>query len=93
MYATGEGLTNPPGIDGQITGATLAEPMLPVEVTLGGEPVTVLYAGAAPGLVAGVFQVNILIPPTFQGRGPLRVLLKVGDFDNLSQNATIVVGP
>jgi uncharacterized protein (TIGR03437 family) len=31
-------------------------------VTVGGIPATVLYAGAAPGLVAGVVQLNVGLP-------------------------------
>ncbi len=34
-----------------------------LQVTIGGRPAPVLYAGPAPGLVEGVFQLNASIPP------------------------------
>ena len=62
IYATGEGMTNPPGIDGKPASAPLNAPVLPVSVSIGGLSADVRYAGAAPGLVAGVIQVNAVIP-------------------------------
>jgi uncharacterized protein (TIGR03437 family) len=62
IFATGAGQTNPPGVDGQITGTVLATPVLPVSVQIGGLDAKVQYAGAAPGLIAGVVQVNALVP-------------------------------
>ena len=40
----------------------LPRPALPVAVRIGSLTAEVLYAGAAPGLVAGVFQINVRIP-------------------------------
>ncbi len=61
FYGTGEGLTNPANFDGAISTAvnTLR---LPVTVRIGGLPAEVVYAGSAPGLVAGVFQLNVRLP-------------------------------
>jgi uncharacterized protein (TIGR03437 family) len=36
--------------------------LLPVSVTIGGRNADVLYAGAAPNQVAGVFQANAKVP-------------------------------
>jgi uncharacterized protein (TIGR03437 family) len=69
LYATGEGLTDQP-LDGVLGAAPLPQPVLPITVTVGGKPAEVLYAGGAPGLVAGVIQINIRIPadaPTGDG--------------------------
>jgi uncharacterized protein (TIGR03437 family) len=63
MFATGAGQTNPLSIDGQVAGIVLPGPLLPVSVQVGGSDARVLYAGAALGLIAGVIQVNCLIPP------------------------------
>ncbi len=63
LYGTGAGQTKPPGEDGKITGGELPTPVLPVSVRIGGVPAEVVYAGAAPGMVAGVLQVNARIPP------------------------------
>jgi uncharacterized protein (TIGR03437 family) len=62
LYTTGEGQTSPAGVDGQVAAGTGPKPLLPVTVTIGGQPAQVQYAGAAPGLVAGVMQVNAVIP-------------------------------
>lgn len=62
LYATGFGQTDPGGADGLLASAPLPAPRLPVTVTIGGVPATLLYAGAAPGLVAGVTQINVAVP-------------------------------
>ena len=80
FYATGAGQTNPPSVDGSTVSAMpYPTPVLPVTVLIGGQSAQVVYAGAAPGLVAGVLQVDVVvpnIPSTFE----LQVLLQVGDF-------------
>jgi uncharacterized protein (TIGR03437 family) len=48
-----------------ITGAT---------ATIGGQSATVQFAGAAPGLVTGVLQMNILVPMGVTGNNvPLTI--------------------
>jgi uncharacterized protein (TIGR03437 family) len=78
IYGTGAGQTNPQSIDGTLADK-LANPLLPVGVTIDGQPAELLYAGAAPGLVAGVFQINVKIPavPHF---GPVPVQVTVGSY-------------
>jgi trimeric autotransporter adhesin len=77
FYATGEGQTSPAGVDGQPATTTLPKPMLRVDVTIDGKPAEVLYAGAAPGIVAGVMQINARIPINSQA-GTVPVVLTVG---------------
>jgi uncharacterized protein (TIGR03437 family) len=62
LYATGEGQTAPGGLDGQMAGLPFPAPRLPVSVTVDGQSADVLYAGAAPGEVAGLMQINIRLP-------------------------------
>ena len=63
IYATGEGQTSPGGIDGRIAGGgSLPKPVREVQAWVDGKPAEVQYAGAAPGSVAGLFQVNVRIP-------------------------------
>ncbi|MDQ6676347.1 MAG: hypothetical protein M3Z09_03525, partial [Acidobacteriota bacterium] len=62
VFGTGEGNTNPGGIDGQIATAGNPRPLLAVSAAVGGVPASVLYAAAAPGQVAGMFQVNFRVP-------------------------------
>jgi uncharacterized protein (TIGR03437 family) len=78
IYATGAGQTNPPGVDGQVTGTLLSTPLLPVSVKIAGLDAKVSYAGAAPGLIAGVAQVNALIPSGAPSGPAVPVVLIVG---------------
>ena len=93
VYMTGEGQTNPPGVTGAITRATLPPPqvtpapMLPIEVTIAGLPALYAYAGEAPGLVAGIMQLNVQIPATAPS-GDLQILVSIGG--NTSQNGVTV---
>ena len=78
LFATGAGLTNPPSLDGEITGSVLASPVLPTSVQIGGLDAKILYAGAAPGLVTGVIQVNALIPDGAASGAAVPVVLGIG---------------
>jgi uncharacterized protein (TIGR03437 family) len=65
----------------------LAKPLLPVTVTLVDSsntryPCNFIYAGAAPGLVSGAMQVNLVIPNNVPS-GTLQLLIGVGS--NTSQ--------
>ncbi len=78
LYATGEGVTDPISTDGQIVTNVLAKPRQAVKVTIGGQDAIVDYAGSAPGLVAGVFQINVRIPPN-AASGNQPVMVSVGN--------------
>jgi uncharacterized protein (TIGR03437 family) len=78
IYATGEGQTAPPGVDGQVTGTVLKRPALQVRVTIGGQQAEVLYAGSAPGLVSGVLQVNARVPGGVVPGNTVPVVVAVG---------------
>ena len=78
IYATGEGQTNPGGVDGKVAAAVpFPAPLLPVSATIDNVTADVRYAGAAPNLVAGVLQVNVRIPAN-AASGNLPVVLQVG---------------
>lgn len=62
LYGTGAGAFRTPGVDGAVIGLPLPELQVPLTVQIGGVNAEVLYAGPAPGLVSGVFQVNVRIP-------------------------------
>jgi uncharacterized protein (TIGR03437 family) len=62
VYLTGAGQTNPPGQDGAIGAVPLGLPNFPVTVNIGGKSTTVQFAGAAPGIVQGVLQINLGVP-------------------------------
>jgi trimeric autotransporter adhesin len=78
IFATGAGQTNPPGVDGQTTGSVLAQPLLAVGVQIGGLTSNVLYAGAAPGLISGVLQVNAVVPDEVTAGPSVPVLITIG---------------
>ncbi len=64
IYATGGGQLSPAGTTGLVqpsTGTSFPLNAAPVTATIGGVPVQVLYAGAAPSLVSGVMQINVLV--------------------------------
>lgn len=89
IYATGAGLMNPAVPDGAITGTDpLPKPVAPMTVTIGDIGAQVLYAGAAPGLVAGALQVNALIPAGVVVGPRVSVLLTIG---NISSQAGVTV--
>ncbi|MEO8129839.1 MAG: hypothetical protein ABI822_22245, partial [Bryobacteraceae bacterium] len=78
LYATGEGQTTPVGVDGKIIGSDLKKSLLPVSVKVGGIDCTVEYAGSAPGLVSGVFQVNVRLSSSVPSGSNVPVVLTVG---------------
>jgi uncharacterized protein (TIGR03437 family) len=90
MFLTGEGQTNPPGVTGAITSATLPPPQvtpapaLPIQVWIQVQGLPALYtavytyAGEAPGMVAGVMQLNVRIPANLPLPGPQLVLVSIG---------------
>lgn len=91
LFATGEGQTSPPGVDGKLAAAPLPQPLQNVTVTIGDVPATVRYAGGAPGEVAGVLQVNASIPPGVFGSS-VPIIVQVGNASSQA-GATIEVAP
>jgi uncharacterized protein (TIGR03437 family) len=89
LFATGEGQTTPGGMDGKPAADVYPKPALPVTVQINGKDAEVLYYGAAPGLVAGVMQVNARIPADAPA-GNVPVSIKVGS-DSSQSGATIAV--
>jgi len=80
LYGTGLGLLDLPLPDGQpAASASLALAFRAGELraTVEGQPATILYAGSAPGLIAGVDQINLQLPPNLPS-GPAHVQLTVG---------------
>jgi uncharacterized protein (TIGR03437 family) len=85
LYATGEGQTTPGGVDGKLaSGPIYPAPVLKVTATVGGLAATTNYAGAAPGAVAGLMQVNVLIPAGVTAGGYVPVVLTVGSVSTVN---------
>lgn len=93
LYVTGEGQTTPAGMDGKLAPLTqpFPQPLLPVQVTVGALPALVVYAGAAPGEVAGLMQVVVQIPAGVQTGGYIPVVLQVGSAASVTGAAWIAV--
>ena len=80
LFATGAGLTKPASVDGHLTTAPYPAPLLPVSVSIDGRPAQVLYAGAAPGLIAGVVQIDVVVPAYANQQAYDQVVVKIGDY-------------
>jgi uncharacterized protein (TIGR03437 family) len=77
LYGTGAGVTTPAGNDGAISTSNTPFTAPVAAVQVNGADATVLYFGPAPGLVDGVFQMNVRLPAIMSaGRGvPLVVTI------------------
>jgi uncharacterized protein (TIGR03437 family) len=96
VYGTGGGLTNPQGIDGTLNSGIFLMPILNwtpgsnvVTATVGGKPATVNFAGAAPTLITGVWQINITLP-TGLSSGPQPLVITIAGQQTQS-NVTVAV--
>jgi uncharacterized protein (TIGR03437 family) len=90
IYWTGGGQTVPPGSTGSVNSATTLKRFENVSVTVGGRPVTVAFAGAAPAFVDGVDQLNIQLPPDIPTGDALPVVITVGSLPSVA-TATLAV--
>jgi uncharacterized protein (TIGR03437 family) len=93
VFMTGEGQTNPQGVTGALTTATLPPPQVtpapvqPIQVSINGQPAVYAYAGEAPDFVAGLMQLNVQIPASAPS-GPLSIQVSIGG--NISQTGITV---
>jgi uncharacterized protein (TIGR03437 family) len=90
VFATGEGQTNPAGMDGSLDGFPAPNPILPVTATIGGVDATVQYVGGAPSLVAGVLQVNLKVPQGVKSGGSVPIVINIGGVASQA-NVTLAV--
>jgi uncharacterized protein (TIGR03437 family) len=88
LWATGEGTTDPPGVDGRPAVDVLPRPVAVVSVDIGGLPATVEYAGAAPGNAPGLLQINARMSKDVQPGDKIPVHIKIGAAS--SQNGVTV---
>ncbi len=87
IYGTGGGVTNPLATTGRfwpIT-ASLAMLTLPVSVSIGEMNAIVLYAGSAPTLESGSFQINVALPSGLKASSALvNLQVTVGDSSSVA---------
>jgi uncharacterized protein (TIGR03437 family) len=74
VFGTGGGQTNPLSVTGSVSPSNTLLPLAgwsegsnTVTATVGGQPATVTFAGAAPTLVTGVIQINLKLPAGITG--------------------------
>ncbi|MBN8730168.1 MAG: right-handed parallel beta-helix repeat-containing protein [Acidobacteria bacterium] len=79
FYATGLGQTEPAGMDGWPGREPYPQPVAQVSVSIGGYACEVLYAGAAPGIVAGVLQVNVRVPSMVEPGPAVPLVIYAGE--------------
>ncbi|MFN0105288.1 MAG: BACON domain-containing protein [Bryobacteraceae bacterium] len=70
LFLTGAGQTIPASADGEVYSSHPPSLAVTVDASLSDWPIKVLYAGGAPGMIAGVSQINLLIPPDFLPEPP-----------------------
>jgi uncharacterized protein (TIGR03437 family) len=95
LYITGAGQTNPPGVDGKLggdgsAGNPISIPVQPIAVSIGGKAASVNFAGGAPGVVAGIIQVNVVVP-TGLSAGAVPVVVTVGGTPSVSSQSGVTI--
>lgn len=93
LYGTGEGQTDPPGVTGALALAVYPKPVNEVKVTIGDKDAKVLYQGAVPTAVAGLFQVNVEIPPDVTPGPAVPVVVTVDGVSSRSDVTMWVMEP
>lgn len=91
IFANGAGMYKQALADGTVNGSDLDTPVLPVSISFENDkqPLELLYAGTAPGLAAGVLQVNFRPPARINVLAGTRVdtvVLTVGSYQSQPVN-------
>ena len=77
IYCTGLGPVDQPQVTGELAPSqTLVNTTVRPTVSIGGQPATVSFSGLAPGF-AGLYQVNVTVPPNAP-TGTEQVVLSIG---------------
>lgn len=90
IFGTAGGQTNPLSGTGGITAPIQAWSVYSVTATLGGQPATVTYSGAAPNSVVGLFQVNVQVPDNASSDPAAKVVITVNGKDSQT-TATVAI--
>lgn len=91
LFGTGGGQTIPASTDGVLSAAA-DRTELPVTVTIGAVDAPVLYHGSAPGEVAGVLQINAVVPSGVLPGPAVSVIVTIGGTPS-QDDVSIAVGP
>ncbi len=89
IYSTGSGPLVPAFTDGELALGPSTTGAADVSVTIGGIAAQVLYAGSAPGLVAGALQINVVVPTGVTPGPAVPVVLTIGTQTTASEMVTL----
>jgi uncharacterized protein (TIGR03437 family) len=79
VYATGLGdLATATVGSGEVVSTAIALAANTVRVDIDGQPAVVSYAGTSPGAVAGLVQINAIVPPTVRTGAAIPLTVSVG---------------
>ncbi|MBL8239542.1 MAG: hypothetical protein JNM66_19115 [Bryobacterales bacterium] len=79
LWATGQGTTEPPSKDGEITREPLPRALARMTAKVGGVDAEVSYGGPAPGLIAGISQINVIVPANAPTGPAVPIVVLAGD--------------
>jgi uncharacterized protein (TIGR03437 family) len=90
LWATGEGVTDPPGVDGRLATNILPKPTATCAAEVGGLAASIEYCGAAPLNMPGLFQVNARLDTAVAAGDAVPVRVIIGGTPSQS-GVTLVV--
>ena len=90
VYLTGLGVTSPATATGSVNSSTTLLNVAGVTATIGGVPAKVTFAGSAPALLDGVYQVVLQVPTGVSGNS-LPLIVTVNGISSPSGAATVAV--
>jgi uncharacterized protein (TIGR03437 family) len=79
IYVTGMGnLSMPLVLNGEVAASAITLADNTVRVDIDGQPAVVSYAGTSPGAVAGLVQINAIVPPTVRAGAAIPITVSIG---------------
>jgi len=78
IYCVGGGVTNPPSTDGAVMGVPAPVLAQAATVTIAGTNAKVFYNGAVSYSIAGLTQINAIVPPGLTVHGQQPVVVSIG---------------
>ena len=73
-----------------MTSSLLPTPVASVSVQIGGQPATVVYGGATPGFMPGLFQIDAQVPQNISPGNSVPVVVTIGGVKSQA-NVTVAV--
>lgn len=89
LFGAGGGALSPAVTEGGVAGTDLSNIVAPFSATVNGVDSHVWYAGTAPSLVFGVYQVNVQLPADV-ATNSANIVVKVGDSQSQSDITVFV---